>query len=775
MAEFSQLSDLDFEEFVADLMSAVTKLEFNAGARGRDAGVDALAEVDGERHVIQCKHFVQSPVSTLEGAARKEAKRLAGLEKPYASYRFITSKPLSHTQRDRLVKILEPWVGSRENVLGGNELVVHLKDHFEVERRHPKLWFSGVGQLRQALSAESYERRIALIEEVRPRAPRYVETGAFRRARRLLYEQRVCIVDGPAGVGKTTLAQLLLLESLESGFELFEVVPGSLGKAWELLANEEGQVFYFDDFLGSTSLSEMREHDRDLIRFIRRIAGDSQRRLILTTRDYILTQAKRRSEILKREVDDSLLFHLTTEQYTRHERARIFYNHIYFSPEVDATARKSLVAGGDYLEVIDHDGYNPRVIEAVTGFSGHKLSADEKVDYGRFCLEALNSPEDLWSHPFEQGLEEQERALVLAILGLGARVRPGVLETAFEAACAARGLATTGRRFQHALSTLQGSFISSVEVVVDDRPRYSLINPSLVDYLESYLSESRADAEALLRSACFLEQAVWLGHAFERRSNASLEALQPLFSDTLERLFDSPLLRHSMSYLDDDPAWAELDHRLLPILPFCKHRWFREASSGWLPSHVERWLAWFDGEKKLELRELERLRTLLEYDLVDPVRVADRVKASIGALEPGYPWEILDFFARLCPEAITLEFIDEQGMALEYHTERVFERPTDFFGVAESVEDFAATLREWTFAVADEDVERAVEEIEQARAERRKQMEKAGEPEDFGLESWDEFRVRGWYRDDEAKDAEEENGRDDDEEIEAMFARLLGG
>ncbi len=151
MGRFDALTDIEFEDFVAELLSSVTGLEFVAGPRGRDkevdglAVVDDLAGVDGKRHVLQCKHFVRSPYKELKRKAREAAEKLGELSEQPASYRFVTSMELTHTQRDELTEILRPWVGSRAHVLGGKELIAYLRkdEHSKVEIHHPKLWFTG--------------------------------------------------------------------------------------------------------------------------------------------------------------------------------------------------------------------------------------------------------------------------------------------------------------------------------------------------------------------------------------------------------------------------------------------------------------------------------------------------------------------------------------------------------------------------------------------------------------------------------------------------------
>jgi hypothetical protein len=104
---------------------------------------------------------------------------------------------------------------------------------------------------------------------------------------------------------------------------------------------------------------------------MRRAAARPDTRFVLSTREYILRQAHRVSDLLEREESDVHRFLLRLEDYTRQERARILYNHVFFSPQVDATARQALLRNRTYLRIVDHQNYNPRLIEWMTGLAGH--------------------------------------------------------------------------------------------------------------------------------------------------------------------------------------------------------------------------------------------------------------------------------------------------------------------------------------------------------------------------------------------------------------------
>ena len=115
------------------------------------------------------------------------------------------------------------------------------------------------------------------------------------------------------------------------GCEPFEIVS-NIEEAWRLHKPAEPQVFFFDDFLGRTRLFDGASSDpRTLTRFINEIAREDNKRLIVTTRQYILQDARRVVEDLGRHDFKTHRSLLTLEQYGELERARIFYNHIWAS------------------------------------------------------------------------------------------------------------------------------------------------------------------------------------------------------------------------------------------------------------------------------------------------------------------------------------------------------------------------------------------------------------------------------------------------------------
>ena len=124
------------------------------------------------------------------------------------------------------------------------------------------------------------------------------------------------------------LAQVLVANSMAIGYEPFEVSE-DIEEAWTALRTDGLQVFLYDDFLGQLSFGESlsKNEDRRLSEFISKVASLKSKLLVMTTREYILQDARRTYELLD-SLDQRMHFVLELEDYTRSDRARILYNHL---------------------------------------------------------------------------------------------------------------------------------------------------------------------------------------------------------------------------------------------------------------------------------------------------------------------------------------------------------------------------------------------------------------------------------------------------------------
>ena len=252
------------------------------------------------------------------------------------------------------------------------------------------------------------------------------------------------------------------------------------------------------------------------------------KRFILTTREYILNQAKTKYEVLNRSEFSTGEATVLISDYDRPTKAKLLYNHLWFHG-VDLAKIRAIIETKTHHKIIAHEHFLPRIIEWMT----QKTRLEQVPDkgYPAAFVEMLDHPNQVWQHAYDSQIGVRERTLLIALSTLSHSVSIPELHRmhlAFaKAYCQDR---FSQESTEAAIRTLDGSFVLTSRG--RDGPLVALHNPSVRDFLNTVLGR-RDVFESVIGSLCYLQQYERMSDLFHKH-----EELGPLLDLAVDRMVE---------------------------------------------------------------------------------------------------------------------------------------------------------------------------------------------------------------------------------------------
>ncbi len=541
------LSSFEFECFSRDLLNAHMKLNLVNFAEGRDGGVDLRHTYsrDGKALIVQAKRYKE--YSSLKSNLKKEVTKVKKLNPK--RYMVTTSVDLTDSNKQEIKELFKPYIKIDSDILGKQDLNKLLAQHKEVEQQYYKLWLASTPVLVNILKKNIVNWTNFEKDEIQETIKTYVMNDSFKDAFQKLINNRYVIISGEPGIGKTTLARVLIMHLLSekfkdktesSYFEEFYYTNSNIEDLANVLQEGRKQVFFFDDFLGHIALFEGEKNfDNRIVQFIRACQKSRDKLLILTTREYILQQGLSRYDGFSKgkgiEVSKCIV---DMGKYTRFIRAEILYNHLVAN-EIPQPYINTILKDKNYLKLIDHPHYSPRIIETFITNGTHENCAPE--DYFKVVKNFFDHPDSVWLSAFNRFDDIAQEALLL-LNTMGTPVMYDDWRDAYTFFFKQVHHETNYLKEQvwnETVKALQNNFIKTGKGPTGVFVEFH--NPGIIDVLTRYLNTNQNMKHLLLKHAYFIDQLFGVfkdDRRFFRHAKVPVEFHQP-FVDAFDRIWNN--------------------------------------------------------------------------------------------------------------------------------------------------------------------------------------------------------------------------------------------
>lgn len=491
MYQYGNLSDFEFELLCRDIMERKLGCPLRCFAPGRDGGVDITETKLSGKHMVQVKHYIDSPYRTLLSSLKKELPKVK--QKQPEHYYVCCAKQLTAQNISEIYQLFSDYMDDAEAVVDLMQIdnFLHKKENADILERHYKLWLESTSVLEQLGNQDIAIDCDAFFYQIEKEQKFFVKTKYYEEGRQILENEHMLMLLGDPGVGKTMLTKMLALAFVAEGYRIRYTTNGELSDLKRALSadRKRKELIVLDDCLGQHYFKMQETKENELLALVKYIMHNPNKLLIMNSRVTIFHEARERSCDFRYFMDDEniKIRKLEMNGLDEEEKGWIFYNHLYFSG-IPEEYYQNISKDRRYRAIVRHPNYTPRLVEFVTKKKNYKQVASDC--YATFIMDCLRNPTELWKDEFTRKLGAEDRALLLTLYSLtDTSVEEPVLVRAFlKRLSGLEGMDTTRNLYEEALRRLTDSMVQLMEQ--NGRKRIGVCNPSINDFLKNYIREN---------------------------------------------------------------------------------------------------------------------------------------------------------------------------------------------------------------------------------------------------------------------------------------------
>lgn len=228
MYNYHNLNDVEFEELCKDIMGKVLGTNLRVFAKGRDGGIDLTDNSLTHQIIVQVKHYINSRFSDLRTCLKKEVEKVAAWNP--RQYYVCCGMELTDPNVGEIYDMFSDYMDSDKNIFTLKEIDDFLQqpDNADVVRKHYKLWLYASNILYEVYNQNIFIDCEALLSDIDEDCKFFVQTTSYDECLKYMEKNRMVMLIGAPGVGKTITSKMLILYFASLGFRIRYTTNGDI-------------------------------------------------------------------------------------------------------------------------------------------------------------------------------------------------------------------------------------------------------------------------------------------------------------------------------------------------------------------------------------------------------------------------------------------------------------------------------------------------------------------------------------------------------------------
>ena len=517
----------DFENFAIEIVKKkFDNKSLHGFKEGRDDGIDGIDDIKSPTLIIQAKRWqVNKNHTTAVKLLKEEIDKIAQTKEKYGwesdfNYVIVTSMGLSPAGLKDIRNYADIKI---PNAIPADDYIIFSSTLTTLSQQEKyKNIFINYGLLEKDISNILRSERLKCVEAESQDyfsdfdSEYFVETSFLGKAYYILQREHIVLIQGPAGIGKTTTCSMLGKLFLNNNENTFDIIVRRVEDINEVLklyneiyrCNEDRNLFViFDDFLGRNKFDVGERVLQDIRKLYSASINTNNLFICLNSRTQILQDATSMNFEFQKLIDEKFTekrrFIIDLDKYSDIDKAYIFrkvfeqkLHYLEGGDKIELVEKYNSLIGRDWKRIIRHRNYFPRLVEVIA-----KNFKESKENFYDYVVYFLDHPIQLYDNLFHY-LEKEEKFLLFSLLQFDAYP--------VEEEWLINSLYTLELNpifnFKKSLKKLDGSWLAFTKESFDGKSKVDFLNPSIIDFLNDKLKESLKITEKITQNSIYLHQ-----------------------------------------------------------------------------------------------------------------------------------------------------------------------------------------------------------------------------------------------------------------------------